>query len=400
MVTLIGYEWRKHFLKWTIVFAVAVFSILNVLKIYSIHGGNSLLADSSWKELYSQMYGQFEGKITDEKIGKLMKIYRPLEQQTADHTASTTYRNSNTQLSNVYEDFNFYRWSYVNPMKYAYDYKAYAHAVVTTANENIIFFKSLNNGYEARKNAAVAELFQGRTITNFSYTEMYQYYVQYDFSSFLVLLICLYGLMSVFLSEKETEMDTLLLTTKAGGAKTVWAKLLASSLFICSICLWFWLIDFVAYSWIYASWDAASSPIYVLEEYIHSALNVSLGQYAALSAVLKTFGMLFFGLAFLALSYLFRNALVPFIIGLLALFGCISLQEAYMDSGHILVKTMNPFVLVVNRELFHKAEYIPLWGYPFPSYIVALLFSILWGTIFLSGLMISVRKNALRKGGG
>lgn len=404
MVKLIGFEYRKHFLKMSMIATVLLFSVLNVAKIYSVHDGSSLLSKNFsgplWKGLYWDMYEGFGGTITDEKIGKLMDIYRPLENQTADRTASTANNNPNTYTGNVYEDFHFFQWCYVNPMKYAYDYKAYAYGVVAAAKDNMDFYESIGNPYEYRKNAAIAELFQARSITSFSYTEMYQYYVQYDFSAFLALLICLYGLMSVFLSEKETEMDTLLLTTKAGGVKTVWAKLISSALFVCSVCFWFWMVDFVAFSVIFGSWDAASSPLYVLEDFIHASLNVNLGQYAALSALVKTAGMLVFALAFLLISCLFRNALIPFIISLFTSFGCIYLEEAYMGSGRILLKIINPFVLIVNRELFRKAEFVPLMGYPLPSYIAALLFAAAWGTIFLCGLAICVRKNALRKGGG
>lgn len=90
-------------------------------------------------------------------------------------------------------------------------------------------------------------------------------------------------------------------------------------------------------------------PLYVLEDFIHASLNVSLGQYAVLSALVKTAGMLVFALAFLLISCLFRNALIPFIAGLFTAFGCIYLEEAYMGSGRVLLKIINPFVLVVNR---------------------------------------------------
>lgn len=403
MVKLIGYEWRKHFLKLSIIAAMLLFSALNVVNIYGVHQGNSLLSENvdgpEWKRLYWELYEQFSGTMTDDKIGKLMDIYRPLEKQTADLTASTTYRSPNTYLSNVYEDWNFFRFNYVYPMKYAYDYKSYAHGVVTAAKDNMVFYESIGNTYEYKKNEAIAGLFQGRSITSFSYTEMYKYYVQYDFSAFLALLICLYGLMSVFLSEKETEMDILLLTTPAGGVRTVWAKLIASTLFVCSVCLWFWFVDIAAFSIFFASWDAASSPLYVLEDFVHAALNVNLGQYAVLSALLKTMGMLVFALAFLYISCLFRNALIPFIAGLVTAFGCIYLEEAYMGSGHVLFKITNPFVLIVNRELFRRAEYVPVMDVPLPSYTAALLFAGAWGVVLLCGMIIVVRKNALRKGG-
>lgn len=403
MVKLILFECRKHFLKNSIFIAVVLFSALNVAKIYGVHEGNSLLSSNvtgpQWKELYWDMYKNFGGTITNEKIGKLMAIYRPLEDQTADLTASTAYRNPNTYLTNVYEDFNFFRWCFVNPMRYAYDYKSYAREVAAKARENVSFYESVGNSFESRKNAVIAELFAGRAITSFSYTEMYQYYVQYDFSALLALLICLYGLMSVFLSEKETEMDTLLLTTKAGGAKTVWAKLMASALFVCTVCFWFWLVDFAAFSVIFGSREAASSPLYALEPFVNASLNVSLGTYAVLSAFVKTAGILVLCLAFLLISCFFRNALIPFMIGLSVAFGCMYMAEAFMGSGRVLFKAINPFVLVVNRELFRKAEFVPLLGYPLPSYVAALLFAAAWGAALLGGIALSARKNAWRKGG-
>ncbi|MBJ6362490.1 hypothetical protein ACFOQM_14590 [Paenibacillus sp. GCM10012307] len=143
-------------------------------------------------------------------------------------------------------------------MRYAYDYKGYAHQVVAAAQRNVVFYESVGNDGEARKNKAIAERFQGRSISTFTYTEMYKYYVQYDFSALLVLFICIFGLMSVFVLEKETEMDTLLLTTTSGGFRTIGAKLIASFLFVSGISWWFWFADFIAFSVLFGSWDSAS----------------------------------------------------------------------------------------------------------------------------------------------
>ncbi|MCE3202446.1 ABC transporter permease [Paenibacillus sonchi] len=394
MVALIRYEWRKHFWKSSLVAAVLLFTTLNIVKIYGVYENNSLLANPGWKSLYVKQYHEFGGAITDGKIRKLMDIYQPLEDQTAELTLSTTYRPPGTRLSNVYEDWNFYRYCYFYPMKYDYDYKAYAMDVVTSAQDNTTFYTSLGNNYESRKNAVVAKLFHGREIASFNYTEMYKYYVQYDFSAFLVLLICLYGLMSVFLSEKETEMDTLLVTTRV-GARIIWAKLLTATLFVCGISFWFWLVDFMAFSVVFDSWDASISPLYALEDFIHTPLNVNLGQYTLLSGLLKTAGILVLGCAFLLLSSLFRNALIPFIAGLFISFGCIYQEEAFMGSGRILLKIMNPFVLVINRDLFRKTEFISLFGYPVQSYIAALLIGAAWGIMFLCGISFFIKKNTL-----
>ncbi|MFD3259604.1 ABC transporter permease [Paenibacillus lentus] len=403
MIKLIVFEYKKHFLKPPIIVAVLLFSLLSVAKIYSIHDADSLLSESNtsptWKGLYWKLYEGFRGPITDEKIGKLMAIYRPLENQTADRTASSEDNPNTYTGGSVYTDRNFFLWNYVNPMRYAYEYKMYANNVVTAAKSNMEFYKSLGNTYEYKKNAVIMDLFRDRSVSNFSYMEMYRYYVQYDFSAFLVLLICLYGLMHVFISEKETEMDVLLLTTKSGNSKTVLAKLISSAIFVCILCTWFWIVDFAAFSFIFGSLEAASTPLYALEDFVNSSIDVSMGQYALLSGLIRTVGILVLSTLFLFVSCLFKNALIPFIISLFAAFSCIYMNEVYMGSGRILFKVVNPFVLVVNRELFRKTEFVAWFGYPMLSYMAALLLAVTWGVLFILGVTLFVKKNALRKGG-
>lgn len=48
MLTLIGYEWRKHFRKGSLIAALLLFTVLNVGKIYSVHESNSLLENPGW----------------------------------------------------------------------------------------------------------------------------------------------------------------------------------------------------------------------------------------------------------------------------------------------------------------------------------------------------------------
>lgn len=403
MVKLLSFECRKHFFKKSIAVAILLFSVLNVVKIYSVYDQTSLLSksmDPVWNDLYWRMYKDFGGTITTEKIEKLMAIYQPLNKQTADKTASSAIDNPNTYTGNVYNDTYFFRWNFVNPMEYAYMYRSYANDVVNIAKENMAYFESLGNQYEYKKNAAIVDSFTGRFIPDFSYTEMYRSYIHYDFSAFLVILICMYVLINVFVSEKETEMDVLLLTTKSGGIKTVWAKLIASAIFVVIVCFWFWLIDFTAFSIIFGSLEATFSPIFAIENFANSFININLGQYAVLSSLVKTAGILVLSLVFLLVSTLFRNALLPFIISLLAAFGLIYMQEVYMGSSRVLLKIINPFVLVVNRELFRKTEFVNVFGYPVLSYIPAFCFAAAWGAVCIIGIMILIRKNTVGRKGG
>ncbi|TCO72165.1 ABC transporter permease [Marinisporobacter balticus] len=401
MVNLIKYELKKHFLKRSILIAILIFSVINFIKIHSIYQENSYIAESTspiWHEVYWKLYDQFSGVITQEKIEELLSIYRPLEQKTADLTASTRTDDPNTYTGNVYSDYYLLTRYYVQPMEYAYMYQFAANDIVGTAQNNMIFYDEIGNKYKYRENQMIAKLFANRSITDLSYTEMYQYYLEYDFSSLLVLLICLYGLVGVFVSEKEADMDTLLLTTVSGGRKTVLAKIIASMLFIFVVCLWFWLLDFVGFSIIFGSLEGAALPIYTLKSFENACINLSMSQYAIVSAVIKTGGMMVLGEIFLLISSASKNAMLPFSANLVVTGIAILHKEIMEGSGYILAKIANPFILVANSELFRQTEFVNFLGIPVQSYVGALGLGILMGIVFLFLLLFTGRKNAIVKG--
>lgn len=402
MVRLIRFEYRKHFVKPSIIITLLVFSLISAFKIYGIYSENSLFARGysteqtvQIKQLYWDFYKDFRGEITPDKIKQLLEIYRPIEAKTADLTASTRTDDPNTYTGNVYTDYHFFRRCFVLQMEHDYMYQSYANKVASAAQENMSFYQSIGNSYDYRKNASIAENFSGRKIQEFSFTEMYQYYLHYDFSSFLALLLCVYGLVSVFVSEKESEMDTLLLTTKFGGSKTIAAKLLSSALFVIGVCTWFWLFDLLAFSAVFGSFEGAAAPLYAIKSFADTSLSLTIGQYALLSGAVKTVGMLLLGLSILLLSSLFRNALLPFALSLVGAFGLITWQGIFMGSGYLWAKVLNPFVLMVNREFFRKTEFVNLFGFPVPSYIMAMLASVLWGIVFAVILMMTMRKSTV-----
>lgn len=407
MVRLIRFEYRKHFVKPSILIALLVFSLISAFKIYDVYSENSMFARGrsaeeamQIKQLYWDFYEGFSGEITSDKIEQLLKIYRPIEAKTADLTASTRTDDPNTYTGNVYTDYHFFRRCFVLPMEHNYMYQSYAGKVASAAQENMSFYQSVGNTYEYRKNAAIAESFRGRQIPDFAFTEMYQYYLHCDFSSFLALLLCVYGLVGVFVSEKESEMDTLLLTTKYGGRKTIAAKLISSALFVISICTWFWLFDFLAFFAVFGSFEGASAPLYAVKSFADTPLNLTLGQYALLSGAVKTFGMLALGVSILLLSSLFKNALLPFALSLAGAFGLITWQGNFMGSSFLWAKVTNPFVMMVNRELFRKTEYVNLLGFPVPGYITAMLMAMLWEIAFIVILVVTVQKSEVARKGG
>lgn len=345
MIQQIYYEFRKHFIKLPVFAALAVFLLLNAIQISSAYRDKSVFSMiPEWKADYDALYPVYGGSITEEKIKDLMARYRSLQAEGIRHPGSE------------YQDALMLQICFIRPMQYDYEYRQNASRMVGRALENVEFYQRAGNDYARRQNEQIAALFSGRWIPELRYTEMYQHYLQYDFSVFLVLLICIYGLVNVFVLEKETEMELILRTTVQGMRRSAAAKLLAAVLFTTGVSLLFWVSDFVLFGCLFGSFDGGSCPVYAIEYFEASPLSMSLFSYALVSMALKTTAVLLFGMVVLFLSCLCKNALLPFVGSILVIGGCLLAYAADLPS------LCNPVHLLVCREMFHWVDFINLGG--------------------------------------
>ena len=89
MRRLIVFEWRKSFLHLPVLLLLVLFTVSDIAKIYDVYHENSYLAmEESWDKAYWELYPDYSGEMTLDKINSLLAIYRPLEEQTADLTAT------------------------------------------------------------------------------------------------------------------------------------------------------------------------------------------------------------------------------------------------------------------------------------------------------------------------
>lgn len=404
MRRLIQYELSKLCFRRVVLLMILVFSVLNLLKIQDVYQSYSYLANGngpqSWNTVYWQLYPQFSGTMTTDKIDALMERYRPLEEATADLTASTASGNPNTMTGNLYGDRNLLDKYYVRPMKYFYNYQSMAEQIAEKARENSLQFKEAGNLFETRKNAEIYHQFVGREISTYGYTEMYNYLVNYDFSTVLIILLCLYAVTTVFVKEKETQMDLLLLTSPRGGLQTCAAKIIAVSAFSSGVVLWFAALDFIGCCLAFHTAEGGNLPLYAISNFSTSPLNITLLQYVLLSAVVKALGMWSLCMGMLALSMKWKTALFPFAINLSMLLALIFQGAACQFYSNVWEKIWNPYVLLVNRTLFTKTEFINCFGYPIPSYQAAIFISVLVGILFAAIILRCYARNQHDLAGG
>ncbi len=374
MIRQIYFEFRKHFLKFPVCAAVILFLLLDAFQISSVYQEKSIFSMMpKWRARYENLYPVYGGKITEKKIRDLMAYYRPLKAEGNLHPGSE------------YEEALMLQKCFVAPLQYAYEYQQNAVQIAKRALENADFYQQMGNIYASRKNQQIAGMFSDRRIPELRYTEMYQHYLQYDFSVFLVLLLAIYGLVNVFVLEKETEMELLLQTTIQGKRKSTAAKLLASVIFVTAISLLFWLADFLFFGCLFRSFDGGNCPVYAIEYFEASSLSMSLFFCALFAMGLKTVGTLVFGMAVLLLSRLCRNTLFPFVGSIFLIGSCLLAYNADLPSA------FNPVSLLVCRELFHWVDFIDLAGTPVLTWQFCLGTALLMLTIFSAVILYDRR---------
>lgn len=374
MRRLVGFEWRKSFLRLPVLILFVLFTAVDIVKIYGVYQENSYLAmDESWDTAYWELYENYSGEMTLDKINSLLALYRPLAEQTADLTATSAFGVEGTMTGNIWSDKNLLNRYYVTPMQYCYTYRNLAAQVYLRAKENVELFTSVGNRYEAAKNERIAALYSARQIDSFYYTEGWLYYVYYDFSTMLVLFLCLYGLAQVFTREKESGMDRLLPTIRNGGRRTVAAKLIAVSLFVAGASLWFSVVDYVAFSVIFGLGGGAGLPIYAIENLAYASVDLTIWQYAAVTALSRALGIWVFGMAVLLVSVFCRHSLIPIAAGAAA-FALLVLAGAQWNySSHTWLAALNPYSLMAGRLLYGRTKFVSLFGVPLLSWEAALL---------------------------
>ena len=396
---LIRYEFVKLFCRRSVLVLFALFSVVNLVKIYSEWDAYSFLADGSgersWRTVHWNLYDQYRGPITPEKVQQLLAMWQPLAQATADMTASTATDDANSLTGNLYSDRNLLEKYFVDPMQYCYEYGERAASVAEKARQNAEVAAQVGALYQQRKSAAIYRIYAGRTVPEFAYAEMANYYLNYDFSLILVLLLGLYGVAGTFATERETQMDRLLLTNPNGGSRTVLAKLVAASGFLLLVIVWFSLLDLAGFVAAFGTFEGLGQPVYAIPSFAEAPVNLSVFQFAILAAALRSAGLWAVGMLWLAVSLRCRNALVSLVVNF-ALTAALVVGGASVAYSYLVwAKVLDPYSLLAVRPLLSQTEFLDIGGFPVLSWQAALAFSLVIVLIAAAAIYAFSPRNAL-----
>lgn len=393
---LIGFEFRKSFSSpWLLIF-LACLLLMNGWKLGAEYADKTTQI-STYPQVYGEFYSRWSGDITTQKITELMTIFGPLQPKYEQGSASHVY-DPNAYTYSEYSDAHFFATQFYTEMQYDYLYQNEAIRISGNAGTLQKLYADAGNGYEAKKNAAVAEIFKGRAIRQFADTHWVEVWLNHDYSAMLVLLLCLFGLCTVFVTERETEMYMLLRTAKNGGGKTVAAKLTASALFAVAVSVLFFAEDILVPLALSGRPEALSSPVYAIRYLETTPLNMTVGQFLVWTVAVKTLGVLGCGCVILLISCLCRRVLTTFVAGFGALMALTVLQEFCRTRFGL--KWFDPMELVIVREIVTETKFVNVLGQP------VLLHSFVIGGVLLTmgalyGLILRCNPGAAgrRRGG-
>ena len=361
---LVGYELRKAFgSPWMLAFLVLLL-LTNLWKLKDEYDKKTAFRQT-YAPVYEDFYGRWKGEILPENVQELMAIYGPLQTKMENMIISGAY-DPDAYTYSEETDLTFFESLFQLEMKYDYLYQNRAAEIVNQANALADFYARVGNDYEAKKNLDMAASFAGRQIGDFADTQWVEVWLNHDYSAMLVLLLAIFGLSSVFVMERETEMYMLLRTTRRGGGTTMAAKSLTSLLYLFLICLLFFGSDALMLGLLSGHGEALGNPVYAIRLLENTPLTMTIGTYLLWAAAVKSLGVVACGMIVLLLSCLCKKVLFAFLGSLGVLFLLVLLQE--IAAARTALRWFNPLELVMVRDLTREIGYVNLFGQPVQVY--------------------------------
>lgn len=372
---LLRYEWRKNFRSpWLIAFLVLLLAA-NGWRLQSEFRGQR----GTDEALYEQFYTQWKGTITTENVGELMTIYAPLMEKEKAMSLNRT-PGSGTYTSTEAGDQHFFSSCFYTEMQYDYLYINQATLIAQRADALAGLYDDQGLSYPGAESRALAGLFRGRVIPDFADTRYLRVWLEHDYSSLLVLLMCLFALSTVFVSEWESQMYMLQRVSPLGSGASVAAKLISSALFVCGVCVLFYGEDFLVLQLLSGHWEAPSSPVYAIRYLESTPLTMTVGSFVVWTVAVKTLGVLTLAWLILLLSCLARQTLTAFASGLGSILALVLLQE--YSRSRVGLKWFNPLELIHIRELVLDVRFVNILGRP-----VILHSFVILGSLFIMALL-------------
>lgn len=361
MLRLTLFEVRKNYLNKYMISSLLLLIILNIFVIYrdyikgDINDDHFMTRDEStlnqWN-FYEKMHEKLDGELTSEKISFVTREINKLSEIVEQGIYSTEYQ-EDTYTGYTYGDYYMIKRYFYEPMKYIALYETNISKIVEEAKENVKFYTSVGNAVEKKKNEIVINNYTGRSIDKFYDMKCWERLFNYRFSELISVSLMLLGIGPIFVNERETKMDAMILSSKKGKIAMTYAKVLSIFIFIVFLNIVFATINFFEFKILYGL-KGSGLPLYAIEAFQYTPLNCSVGAFYCFNSLLNIIGMFSFGLFISFFSSIFRRVVYTYMLSIL--FFVLGLYSsgylASVESKKMLSSLISPFTMLKAEQLY------------------------------------------------
>ena len=374
MWKLFCYEIKKNVLKLPLLFLLIGLAAVNLYKIretvrYEGLDGYSIIMKGE-ESTFQKMESAFYGEINSELIEKIQTYSDKMSAIIADGNYDTENASDEFYTGYAFGDNNVIG-EIKEAVREAYMYPNSIAELKQRADVCIDFFSGKNK-YEVRKNELLKTLYNGRKINVYGGYEAVELYFNYEFSSFVIMIIMIFVFSASFSNEMLTGTDKIIKSSGRAGNIFV-AKHFTMYAFAAALTIFFSLTDILYFGRFYGL-GFFEQPLYAIPEYRFSPYNITIFGAIALSCLFKTLALIFVGEVIMLISSLTKNPGA-------AMTMCFAAIGALIFANGYIPEFASPFTLFSTEKMLREFKCLNIFGYPVPEFIVMILLTLIYTAV-------------------
>ena len=374
MWKLLCYEIKKNVLKLPLLFLLIGLAAVNLYKIretvrYEGSDGYTIIMKGE-ESPFQKMESAFYGEINSELIEKIQAYSDKMGAIIAGGNYDTENASDEFYTGYAFGDNNVIG-EIKEAVREAYMYPNSIMELKKRADICIDFFNGKNE-YEVRKNELLKTLYDGRKISVFGGYEAVELYFDYEFSSFVIMIIMIFVFSAAFSNEMLTGTDKIIKSSGRAGS-IFWAKHFSMYAFAAALTIIFSLTDILYFGRFYGL-GFFDQPLYAIPEYRFAPYNITIFGAIALSCLFKTLALIFVGEVIMLISSLTKNlcAAMPM---------CFAAIGAMIFANGYIPEFASPFTLFSAEKMLGEFKCLNIFGYPVPEFIVTILLTLIYTAV-------------------
>jgi len=245
----------------------------------------------------------------------------------------------------------------------------------------------LYKAIEAKKGELIKNASYNRSIPVYGRYDAFSLFLDYEFSAFIIVILLIFVFSSTYSNEKATGTDRIIKSCGRAGSTFI-AKQLTMLCFVVATVILFAIIDLIGLGFYYGL-EFIEQPLYAIQDYQFTPLNISIGMAVILSCLFKIFALAFIGEVIILISTLTKNTGAAIVL-------CFGVIGAMIFASPYIPEHLNPFTLISTKKLISDFEFVNVLGNPVPLYIAAPIIALLL-TLILAAVCYIRTSPAKRK---